>query len=292
MFNIKIGTLISSKNCIENVQQLNPLGYESYALQLCKGQTPEILSEMSKKLEDVLEGRVISALCYYKNPLMNDDDYEFVKLMIENAKVFNCNTIGMFAGYDPDSDGIEQMMPRFKERYVPLVKLAEDNGVRLGFENCDCGGHWYVNRNMAYCPEAWDLIFDAIDSPSLGLEWEPAHMVRMFIDPIQNLRKYVNKVVHIHGKDLTIGWDIVRRYGVNSRTPYSWDRLPGFGDTNWCDVFTVLAQHGFKGSCDIEGYHDPVYRGDMEWTGQKTALDYLKRSRGGMEFIEGPTMRF
>ena len=60
------------------------------------------------------------------------------------------------------------------------------------------------------------------------------------------------------------------------------------GDTNWADVFTILLYNGFKGSCDIEGYHDLVHFDDMEWTGQLTGLEYLKRCRGGLEYFYGP----
>ena len=44
---------------------------------------------------------------------------------------------------------------------------------------------------------------------------------------------------------------------------------------------------GFKGAIDIEGWHDPVYRGDLEMTGQVHGLNYLKWCRGG-EFVTNP----
>jgi CBS domain-containing protein len=37
----------------------------------------------------------------------------------------------------------------------------------------------------------------------------------------------------------------------------------------------------FIGSIDIEGWHDPVYRDELEMTGQVAGLNYLKRCRGG-----------
>ena len=38
---------------------------------------------------------------------------------------------------------------------------------------------------------------------------------------------------------------------------------------------------GWSGPIDIEGWHDPVYRDQLEMTGQVHALNYLKHSRGG-----------
>ena len=64
-------------------------------------------------------------------------------------------------------------------------------------------------------------------------------------------------------------------------------RTPGFGDTNWRDVFTILHLGGYAGDICVEGYHDPVYRGEWETTAQKHALSYLKWCRGG-DYIPNP----
>lgn len=70
--------------------------------------------------------------------------------------------------------------------------------------------------------------------------------------------------------------------------PYFTSRTPGFGDTDWRDIFTILIQNGYEGFCDIEGYHDIIHYDDMEWTSQLTSLDYLKRCRGGIDYYAGP----
>jgi len=63
--------------------------------------------------------------------------------------------------------------------------------------------------------------------------------------------------------------------------PFAFHRTPGFGDTNWTDVISALRAGGYTGPIDIEGWHDPVYRGELEMTGQVHALHYLRRCRGG-----------
>jgi hypothetical protein len=45
--------------------------------------------------------------------------------------------------------------------------------------------------------------------------------------------------------------------------------------------------NGFKGSIDIEGWHDPVYKDALEMTGQVHGLNYLKDCRGGA-FVANP----
>ena len=48
---------------------------------------------------------------------------------------------------------------------------------------------------------------------------------------------------------------------------FVYHRTPGFGDSNWTDIITELRKAGFKGCIDIEGWHDPVYRDELEMTG-------------------------
>ena len=49
----------------------------------------------------------------------------------------------------------------------------------------------------------------------------------------------------------------------------------------------VLRSNGYEDDICIEGYHDPVYSGELEMTGQLHALNYLKWCRGG-EFTPTP----
>jgi len=112
-------------------------------------------------------------------------------------------------------------------------------------------------------------------------------MVKL-IDPIPQLRKWVNKIFHLHGKCATIRWDVVREHGIGGPHPFAFHRTPGFGDCNWTDVISELRLGGFTGSIDIEGWHDPVYRDTLEMTGQVHGLNYLKRCRGGA-FVANPT---
>ena len=111
----------------------------------------------------------------------------------------------------------------------------------------------------------------------------------MSIDPMPQLRKWIKKIFHIHGKDATIKWDVIREYGINGPQPWAFHRSPGFGDSDWTAILSELRQQNWTGCIDIEGWHDPVYRGDLEMTGQVHALNYLKRCRGGA-FAANPSV--
>jgi sugar phosphate isomerase/epimerase len=70
----------------------------------------------------------------------------------------------------------------------------------------------------------------------IGLEWEPTHQMVQLIDPLPQLKQWMKKIVHIHGKDATIDWDAIRRYGIYEAADFVYHRTPGFGDNNWRDI--------------------------------------------------------
>ena len=154
--------------------------------------------------------------------------------------------------------------------------------MKLGIENCLMDGTWeHATCNIGFNPKAWEVMFEEVKNDNFGLEWEPTHQMVQLIDPVTELRKWCKKIVHIHGKDATIDWDAVRHSGISGAVPFVWHRMPGFGDTNWRDIISILRSNGYEDDICIEGYHDPVYSGELEMTGQLHALNYLKWCRGG-----------
>jgi sugar phosphate isomerase/epimerase len=295
---IRIGTLVDGNRPQpeDYIRQLLPHGFESFSITfwLTLGQVN--LSDLATRVKEVLgdSGAVISSLGVFGNPLeTRPEDLETVKVWeacIDNAHLFGADIVAGFAGR-LRGQPIDASIPRFREVFGCLASRAADQGVRLAFENCDWGGDWQTGDwNIAHSPRAWAMMFDAVPSNNLGLEWEPCHQMVNLIDPLPQLRAWVHKVFHVHGKDATIMWDVVRQDGVRGPVPYAYahHRTPGFGDCNWTDIISELRMGGFRGSIDIEGWHDPVYREELEMTGQVAALNYLKRCRGG-DFVPNPT---
>jgi len=285
---IRIGTLAPIDKAVTYIPQILPHGFESVSLMIWKAIGAVNLEETAKRLGEILGDRaVISSLGMFGNPLQDETTAEDFGRCIDACKLFGCDIVTGFAGAI-EGKALPESMPAFKKVWSGLVKRAEDKGVRVAFENCDMGGWWHdVRWNIAHSPTAWEMIFNEIPSKNLGLQWEPCHQMVSLIDPIPQLRKWVNKIFHVHGKDATVAWDIIRTSGIRGGKPYVWHRHPGFGDTNWTDVISILRMNGFKGAIDIEGWHDPVYKDELEMTGQVHALNHLKQCRGGM-FVVNP----
>ncbi len=291
---IRIGTIAHGGGDPANyIRQILPHGFESFGISWWEVLGGTDLKRLSEEVEEVLgeSGAVISCLDIFGNPLADDDKGRETlagwRKLIDAAHLFGCDLVGGFAGRLVDKP-IDQSVGRFAEVFGPLAKRAADKGVRLAFENCWMEGTWQRGDwNMAQTPDAWELMFQAIDDKNVGLQWEPCHQMVALIDPIAQLRKWVHKVFNVHGKDATVMWDVIRRHGIYGPKPFVYHRTPGFGDSNWTDIISILRRGGFEGSIDIEGWHDPVYRGDLEMTGQVHALNYLKRCRGG-RFVPNP----
>jgi sugar phosphate isomerase/epimerase len=141
---------------------------------------------------------------------------------------------------------------------------------------------------MAHNPAAWELVFDAVPAANVGLEWEPCHQLCQLVEPLPQLRRWAPKIFHVHGKCATLLPEVVRTQGIIGPQPFAFHRHPGFGDCNGTDIISELRRHGFKGAIDIEGWHDPVYRDELEMTGQVASLHYLQRCR--TTFVSNPTV--
>lgn len=279
---IGIGTLCGLAKAPQVLPQIVGHGFESFELTLWRAIDGVDLAANAKQCLEALGDKAeISSVGIYGNPLSDEETARDWATLIKGAKYYGAKVVCGFAGAVEDKP-IDQNMQRFKEVFGPLAKLAADEGVKIAFENCDMGGTWESPKwNIAHSPRAWEMMFNEVPGDTLGLEWEPCHQMYSLIDPIAQLRKWAPRVYHVHAKDATINHDVIREFGFRSGLPIVYHRTPGFGDTNWHDVITILRLNGFRGALDIEGWHDPVYRDELEMTGQVYALNYLKACRGG-----------
>ena len=213
----------------------------------------------------------VSAIGHYQNNLDPDPAkrkaaLDYLSRLLDLGAMMGVKVMCTFAGRDPELE-IADNIPAFTAAFVPLAKKAEDMGMKIGFENCPMF-HYHPFRgiNIAFVPRAWDLMFDAVPSDALGLEYDPSHLVGMLIDPYEIIRRYGKKIVHVHAKDSEVDWSFTKVHGILEIGSLR-DRVPGLGDVNWGRLVSELMMAGYTGNLDIEGYHDPIFSGDLEETG-------------------------
>ena len=294
---IRIGTLVPAHDRTpEVIGQLLPHGFETFQVSFGISVGDFDVAGLAARIARVLQSHPaasheppprVSAIGVYGNPLTSPETVRDWERLIDAAGLFGCDVVSGFAGRIPGRP-VPESFGRFAEVFGPLAKRAEDRRVRLAFENCEKRGTWESGDwNIAHAPRAWDAMFAAVESPAIGLEWEPCHQIVSFADPLPQLKKYAGRIWHIHGKDAQVDWGAIREHGIRGGVQFIHHRTPGFGVTNWTDLISILRLCGWRGSIDIEGFHDPVYRDALETTGQVAALEYLKRCRGGT-FVPNP----
>jgi len=299
LLDIRIGTMVrgNAPDPAAYVEKILDHGFESiepfFWQTIGNKDIPRLAAELKEAIGD--RDVTISTLGMFGNPLEGTDiDRQTLagwETLIDNAHHFGATCIAGFTGRVRGKP-IEASLPRFKEVWTRLAKRAADKGVKLAFENCAMDGNWASGDwNIAHNPDAWEMIFNEVPADNLGLEWEPCHQLVYLIDPIPQIRKWAKKFFHVHGKDATIRWDVIRENGIFGKVPFVQMRSPGFGDSDWTRVISELRLAGYRGAIDIEGWHDPVYRDELEMTGQVAALHHLKAARGGAAFVANPDER-
>jgi len=296
LLDIRIGTMVRANldDPAAYIRQILPLGFESiqpfFWQTLGRTDLPRLADQISEAIGDA--DVTVSSIGVFGNPLENGDIDRGVlaawETVIDHAHLFGTSTVSGFTGRIRGKP-LTDSLPRFREVWGPLAKRAADKGVRIAFENCAMDGNWASGDwNIAHNPDAWELMFNDLPDDNLGLEWEPCHQLVYLIDPIPQIRKWAPRIFHVHGKDASVRWDVIREHGVFGRLPFVQMRTPGFGDSDWTRVISELRFAGYRGAIDIEGWHDPVYRGDLEITGQVRALEYLQQCRGGAAYLPNP----
>ena len=222
-------------------------------------------------------GLTISGLGYYPNPLTPDAVeaqiyIDHIRDLITAARKLGVGTVNTFIGRDP-AKSIDGNWPRFKQVWEPLIKHAESEGVRVGIENCPMyftNDEWPSGKNLAYAPAIWQRMFEEIPSDSFGLNFDPSHFVWMRMDYLKAMRDFADKLFHVHAKDARVDKHLLDEVGILA-TPleYHTPKLPGLGDVNWGQFFSVLGEVGYAGPVCVE-VEDRPYEKTLE--GRKEAL--------------------
>jgi sugar phosphate isomerase/epimerase len=279
---MRIGLLTDLKS--HGVDFLARSGFGSFELLVWPGAlfdpqtvTPRQIDQLKQQLaEHDLE---LSALGYYPNhldPKEQPATREHFVALLKLARQLGTSVIGTFAGREPEKS-IADNIPAFKAYWSELARRAEDLGVKIAFENCPMfHGHPFRGTNIAFTPRAWELMFDAVPSPALGLEWDPSHLICLLIDPVPTIRVFGRKIYHVHAKDAEVCWHVVREQGIFDEHAVR-HRMPGLGQVNWREVVSALIEAGYRGNLDIEGAHDPVYGGALEEAGLLVGLSALRQ---------------
>jgi len=228
----------------------------------------------------------ISALGYYPNPLEADQkksDYyvDHIRKVIDAVNQLGLQNVNTFIGRDHQKN-LEDNFEKFKKIWPPIVKYAEEKGVKIGIENCPMfftNDEWPGGKNLASSPAIWRRMFEEIPSVNFGLNYDPSHLIWQFMDYVRPIYEFKDRIFHVHIKDAKVLRENLNDVGILA-TPLSFHspKLPGLGDVDWGKFFSALTDIGYDGSACVE-VEDRAFEGSLEM--RKRSLvqsrEYLKQ---------------
>lgn len=231
------------------------------------------------------KGIQISSLAFYPNTMDADLEKRAVNIahlknVIAASAKLGVNMVTTFIGRDQNKT-VEENVELFKEIWPPIIKMAEELGVKVAIENCPMlfgKDQWPGGQNLMTTPAIWRELFGIIDSEYFGLNYDPSHFIWQQIDYLKPLYEFKDKIFHVHYKDIKIYPDKLNDYGIMAYPlSYMAPKLPGLGDVDWGKYVSALTDIGYDGCTCIE-VEDRAFEGSKE-----KVLDSLKLSKKYME---------
>jgi sugar phosphate isomerase/epimerase len=222
-------------------------------------------------------GVAISGLGYYPNALSASVEertvaVDQIRRVIGAAAELGIGQMNTFIGRDP-AKSVDDNWPLFLETWPSIVEEAAAANVNIGIENCPMffsSDEWPGGKNLAHSPAVWRRMFDAIPSANFGLNYDPSHLVWQMMDPVAPLWEFKDRLHHAHAKDARVDRHRLNEVGIMANPlQYHQPKLPGLGEVNWGQFFSVLGDVGYTGAVCIE-VEDRPYESSLE--GRKDAL--------------------
>lgn len=281
-----VSAILDNKTFEEVIDTASELGYQ--CVEMCcwpKGKAERRYAGVSHiNVEDLDDDKInyidgyckkkkveISSLGYYANAMDPNLEkrqacIEHIKVLIEAAHKLNIGMITTFIGRDQNKTR-EENLELFKEIWPEIIGLAEEKHVKVAIENCPMlfgTDQWPGGQNLATTPRIWKKMFEIIDSPYFGLNYDPSHFVWQMIDYIKPIYEFKDKIFHVHYKDIKLYKDQLDEVGIMGYPlEYMSPKLPGLGDVDWGLYVSALTDIGYDGSSCIE-VEDKAFEGSNE----------------------------
>ena len=206
------------------------------------------------------KGIEISSLAFYPNTMDGNLEkrnaaIEHLKKVINMSSLLGVNMVTTFIGRD-QTKTVEENLELFKEIWPPIIKFAEEKGVKVAIENCPMlfgADQWPGGQNLFTTPSLWRKMFRLLPSDNFGINYDPSHFIWQQIDYIKPLYEFKDKIFHVHFKDIKIYPDKLNDVGIMGYPlDYMSPKLPGLGDVDWGKYVSALTDIGFNGYACIE----------------------------------------
>ncbi len=213
----------------------------------------------------------ISSLAFYPNTMdgnleKRDAAVNHLMNVIKASAKLGVGMVTTFIGRD-QTKTVEENLELVKEVWPPIIKLAEEQNVKVAIENCPMlfgPDQWPGGQNLMTTPANWRKVFEILPSKNLGINYDPSHFVWQMIDYIKPIYEFADKIFHVHYKDIKLYPDKLQQVGIMAYPlDFMSPKLPGLGDVDWGKYVSALTDVGYDGYTCIE-VEDKAFEGSKE----------------------------
>jgi sugar phosphate isomerase/epimerase len=266
-------------------------GYEGVVVTPGKDFNPDLSDSAIDRILATARGAGIRIVSIeYFGPTHTDPDAgkraaaqaDFIRAL-EFCHRLGCKFVGTFSGGRPGTsmeDQAKAFADVFNEKYLPVCEKLD---VAMGWENYPTG------INFATTPAAMQAVFDRVPSKRLGLEFDPSHFVRQYIDPVSVAWQFKDRILAAHAKDTEIIQPVLQQVGIGGQGWWRY-RIPGQGIVNWTAFLTVLLQIRFNGGIAVEHedqFWDVPHSGDLPDFPQQRKDGFVMARRFLEQYLPG-----
>ncbi len=154
-----------------------------------------------------------------------------------------------------------------------LGKIAKDRGFKLCY-------HHHMGTGCQTIEETKKLL-DLTDKRYVNLIYDSGHFAFSGEDPIEALKLFIDRVAHVHLKDIRV--DVVEKVKREKLSFLEAVRegaftIPGDGSIDFPSIFKILDENNYEGWMVVEAEQDPSKANPLEYAIK--ARKYIKENTG------------
>lgn len=310
MTNIKIGIfsiLYNEWKFEQSLEYFSKLGYETVEIAAWKGSNhidiDKILngeaSKYKKKVEKFgltisalsnhLEGQLVlgphnaSTDAWFKGSAEEKINFgtERMKKTAEAAAALDVPVVNGFIGapnwgawyiFPPENQKIfESGFELFAERWGEILDTFKAHGIKFA--------HEVHPQEQVYNIETAEQAIKAINgNRTFGFNFDPSHFIWQDIDPVIFIKKFGDRIYHVHAKDAELVKENLPFSGRTATGPWERNnrgfrfRVVGWGNVEWKRIITGLSEVGYDYVLSYE-HEDPIMSRE---DGCEKCINFLK----------------
>jgi sugar phosphate isomerase/epimerase len=198
---------------------------------------------------------------YAGNPLaIRQWAIEEMKDTAKAAKAMGCTTVTGFMGsaiwkywYSFPQTSEEMIENAYKEQvelWSPIFDVFDECGVKFALEvhPTEIAFDYYTTERLL-------KVFD--NRPTLGINFDPSHLIWQGVNPTIFLQDFIDKVYHVHMKDTAVNLDgrnsILGSHLTFGDMRRGWNFVSlGHGDVDFDKIIRVLNSANYQGPLSVE----------------------------------------